>query len=202
MAIITCNCDTASETNGNHSCPNGGNTSYEGRVLQTFERNGYDDSDFCAIVWTGERLEEVTYASTRGWTYHNDAKVDATEAVRAEALQWYRSHLYGVLLDDEKAENAKPVKGRKVRSTTTRGKAAGITGTVFWRGVDKYNSTRYITIYRVGIETEDGTKVFIPESKAEVIAPLAADTAKIAKHCETAIPANWRSARYHITGIL
>lgn len=58
--------------------------SHTGRVLSTGERNGYHDSDFYARVWTGERIESVDYATTRGWTYFNNAVVDATSEVLEE----------------------------------------------------------------------------------------------------------------------
>ena len=61
-------------------------SSYVGAVLETYERNGYDDSDFLAVVWDGEQVTTREYASTRGWTYHNAASVDATPQVREAAL--------------------------------------------------------------------------------------------------------------------
>ena len=42
-------------------------------------------SDFYAVVWTGERLTSVEYATTRGWTYANGATIDATDEVKAAA---------------------------------------------------------------------------------------------------------------------
>jgi hypothetical protein len=60
---------------------------YAGAVLDTYERNGYDDSDFYAIVWDDptQSIKTVEYATTRGWTYANSAKVDATAEVTAKA---------------------------------------------------------------------------------------------------------------------
>jgi hypothetical protein len=58
---------------------------HEGLVLSLGEDNGYNDSDFWAIVWNPQTksTERVTYASTRGWTYDLSASVDATDEVRA-----------------------------------------------------------------------------------------------------------------------
>lgn len=74
---------------------------YIGRVLSTGEINGYDDSDFTATVWDDEKDEPVTftYATTRAYTYHLYAHVDATDEVRAKfkARQEYRARLSSVM---------------------------------------------------------------------------------------------------------
>lgn len=56
-----------------------------GLVLSLGEDNGYDDSDFWAIVWDPQKgqTERITYASTRGWTYDLGASIDATDEVKA-----------------------------------------------------------------------------------------------------------------------
>src|SRR5262245_8797785 len=80
--------------------------SYEGAVLQTWENNGYDDSDFLAAVWDEDtqKVKSVTYATTRGWTYHNGASVDATNDVLAKAKKWLTLATYKRLV--YKAEDA------------------------------------------------------------------------------------------------
>lgn len=67
-------------------------TTYEGAVLDVYERNGYDDSDFYAIVWDAEKgqIEHVMYATTRGWTYCNGASIDASEPEG-----WFRNPNHG-----------------------------------------------------------------------------------------------------------
>ena len=58
---------------------------YEGCVIDTYERNGYDDSDFFATVWDEELqkvnsvLFDTTRAASTGW-----AEVDCTEEMLAE----------------------------------------------------------------------------------------------------------------------
>ena len=66
-------------------------TTYEGAVLSTGERNFRDDSDFYAKVWdeTTGTVKTVEYATTRGWTYANSADVDATPEVRAKAARFF-----------------------------------------------------------------------------------------------------------------
>lgn len=54
----------------------------EGRVVNTREDNGYHDSDFFATYLTDEgTFCEYQYATTRGWTYANNAVIDATDDV-------------------------------------------------------------------------------------------------------------------------
>lgn len=111
-------------------------TSYEGCVLRIGEHNWYDDSDFYAMVWDRETqsVKKVTYATTRGWTYHNGAKVDATAEVRELAESWEANRLFGLFYDEMKAEKLEALKelteGVEVRSLTTRGKNKGVVGTV------------------------------------------------------------------------
>lgn len=61
-----------------------------GLCIEDRERNYYDDSDFYMIVWNPEtqKPSEITFASTRGWSYpcygsHADATPEVMEAYRA-----------------------------------------------------------------------------------------------------------------------
>ena len=154
--------------------------SYKGCVLGLFERNGYDDSDFCAIVWD-EKLDAITtveYASTRGWTYHNSAKVDATDAVKIQAQAYMEQKLVELWTADAERMNNVPIKGRTVRSITTRGKNVGIEGIVMWRGEDKYS--HIAGSYRVGIKVNGNAKLtYLPESSVEVIDDVKVDAHEI-----------------------
>lgn len=60
---------------------------YEGAVLQTWERNGYHDSDFYALVFdeATNKVFSVEYASTRG-AGGGYAKVDVTDETLAKVL--------------------------------------------------------------------------------------------------------------------
>ena len=60
--------------------------SHVGKVLDLGEHNWHDDSDFYAVVWDDEKNEpkEVTYASTRWWSYNDTAFVDADSSVLAK----------------------------------------------------------------------------------------------------------------------
>ena len=80
----------------------------------------------------------------------------------------------------EQVSPQRPSVGKRVR--VIEGKYSGKEGTVFWHGVDKFNSPyRYATNeqcwlrelvgrsgFRVGIETPEG-KIFVSADKVEVI---------------------------------
>lgn len=117
------------------------NVTYEGRVLFDGERNGYDDSDFYAIVWDEEagEMRNITYASTRGWSYPNNAVVDFTEEKEPEA--W--AAMIAVLKPKFEAEaradlleaNKVPKVGDEVR--VVHGPGIDTVGTVFWVGTNR-----------------------------------------------------------------
>lgn len=114
----------------------GHETSYEGMVLRLGEHNWYDDSDFYALVWdeATQSVKKITYATTRGWTYHNGAKVDASPEVRAKAEAWESARLYDLYAEQAQEEKLKALKeletGVEVKSLTTRGKNKGVVGYV------------------------------------------------------------------------
>jgi hypothetical protein len=64
-----------------------------GLTLSLHESNGYNDSDFYAHVWNPreQKIETITYATTRGWSYPcYNAVVDATDDVRQLAASYGR----------------------------------------------------------------------------------------------------------------
>lgn len=83
---------------------------YAGCVVSLREMNGYDDSDFYATVYDAaeDKFKEVCYASTRGWTYPNNAVIDAS----AEVMEKYAAHL-AYLAEGYKALKAE-MDGKKV----------------------------------------------------------------------------------------
>jgi hypothetical protein len=133
MAIYTCGngpC-TAEVKNSYKKCPNL-IESWTGRVLLTGEHNWHDDSDFFAIVWDAEagRTREIEYASTRGWTYHNYAVVDADDATRAKAEESWRRVRQETAELRRQLEASVPLPGKEVQSLTTRGKNKGVVGII------------------------------------------------------------------------
>lgn len=168
-------------------------TTHKGCVLDMYERNGYDDSDFYAIVWdeANQKIEHVQYATTRGWTYCNGASIDATPEVIAKAEAYQRQLCLNKWHDDNKKQADMPYKGRMVRVTKGRKIPVGTIGEVFWFGEDQYKAARrsrynrynpYAGLvgkfikdrYRVGIKwTENGVvkKEFASAENVEVINP-------------------------------
>lgn len=155
---------------------------YTGAVLGLIERNGYDDSDFDAIVWDAEQgcVRTVNYASTRGWTYHNSARIDATPEVIEAARAWMRAWWTRLLTKQAEQAARRPEMGRVVRSLAKRGKTAGVEGKIVWAGVNQYRSRWRLTVRRFGVETPDGL-VFMDEDRVEVVAPEPVDIAEIAE---------------------
>lgn len=155
---------------------------YEGAVLDTFERNGYDDSDFFAIVWDGEKVTSVEYATTRGWTYPNTATVDATDEVRAKATDWFRARAREREERLDRAAAETPAVGKKVRVTKarTRGKAPIAAGTEGWVAaiVPGVRSGRTYSDWAKPTESlvlqvwdPEPRLVYIDEDKVEVVEP-------------------------------
>lgn len=140
--------------------------SYEGAVLATREKNGYHDSDFYAIVWTGSSVTSITYATTRFASNGNSAVVDATDEVKAEVADYLAPRLATRMADRanakaerkatriEKGVEVEVVKGRKV--------PIGATGVVFWTGPSKFDGS-----LRVGFETDAGDSYFTAASNVE-----------------------------------
>lgn len=158
-------------------------TTHEGLVLSTGEYNGYDDSDFYAVVWNPEKgeTERVTYASTRGWTYPNSASVDATPEVLAAYEAWSERKRAEASAARAAAEAKLPKVGRTVKVVKGRKVPKGTVGRVFWAGKDKFKRSAYSALARaygfaddenyerVGLELANGTRVFTAGSNVEVV---------------------------------
>jgi hypothetical protein len=129
---------------------------YVGRVLETYEENGYNDSDFYAIVWDDETnsLIHKQFATTRFYSNGYGAKIDATpEIVEKATAERKNRFLKSATENDE--ETAKTIaKGKMVEINRGR-KNRGIIGEVFWVGnPDKFSY--YAKEHRsVGIKLDD-----------------------------------------------
>lgn len=197
MPVCYCKCATDKIRNTPYA-PCDSEITRVGMVLDTYEQNGYDDSDFHAVVWDGAKVTSVCYASTRSWTYHNGATVDATEDTKASALVWYRAAWLQAMIERAHAEAVAPAKGKIVRSLTTRGKNVGIVGIVKWIGEDgfqpRYGGQTVIPM-RVGIKVDGEQKLrYLALERCEVIEPDEVDESAIIERSRTVEPHNWRSA--------
>lgn len=156
--------------------------SYKGAVLDTRERNGYDDSDFYARVWDEESgtVKDIEYATTRGWTYGNSADIDATPEVVAKANAYYAKLALGRLKEAAAVAARTPAIGKTVKVVKGRKVPLGTVGEVFFYGegayfgpVPRFKSGAWSTkgTMRVGFKTPTGVKFFTAASNVEVLDP-------------------------------
>ena len=121
---------------------------HHGLVLSEFERNGYNDSDFYAVVWdvVNKCPQQIQYATTRAWTYDCGCVVDATPEIKELYRQWQKKH--DQIWDDYKQECSfyVPKKGMTARSKTTKGKAKGLLGEITWIGNSNYSRSKCVRI--------------------------------------------------------
>src|SRR5262249_21704974 len=119
-------------------------TTHVGLVLSLRERNGYDDSDFYALVWNAAegKPEEILYATTRGWTYPNGASIDATPEVRAAYESFLAEGKRKERERNARIEATVPRVGTNVRVIKGRKLPIGAVGDVFWFGEDSYKAAR------------------------------------------------------------
>ena len=160
--------------------------SHEGAVLCTYERNGYHDSDFYAMVFdaAANEVRTIEYGTTRGWTYHNGATVDADEATVEAAVAAQEPAVRERVRAKMEAEAAELTREARVEFTRAfNGKkqasvAKGATGTVFWTGPCRFN--QHTT--RVGVNLPgDGetVSVFVNANTLAVIEAPAIDTTEL-----------------------
>ena len=109
--------------------------SYVGRVLETYEENGYHDSDFYAVVWDDETESIIhkQYATTRFYSNGFGAEVDATPEVIAKATAERKSRFLKSAIEADKETAKKVAKGKMVEINRGR-KNRGVIGEVFWVG--------------------------------------------------------------------
>ena len=103
--------------------------------METYEENGYHDSDFYAVVWDDETESIIhkQYATTRFYSNGYGAKVDATPEVIAKATAERKSRFLKSAIEADE-ETAKTVaKGKMVEINRGR-KNRGVIGEVFWVG--------------------------------------------------------------------
>ena len=142
---------------------------YEGCVLDWYEHNGYDDSDWYALCWNEEKqqIDKVLYETTRCGC-SGRAEIDATPDVLRKVYRYWKN-IGRALFDSESnpTQAKKPRVGDTVRVIGGRKVKKGTEGKVFWTGTCRNPYSR-CTENRLGIEV-DGNRVFINEEQAELI---------------------------------
>lgn len=165
-----------------------GAITHEGLVLGTCEHNGYNDSDFVAAVWNPDtyKIEYIEYDSTR-YAGFGTATVDATPDVVNMAELVLANRIAEMALDQARKDAATPTKGRRVRSTTTRGKNVGVEGVVMWRGEKRSRYGTWSYGYRIGIRVEGEPKLrYLDEDSVEVLDQPLVDDVAIADRADRA----------------
>ena len=130
--------------------------SYVGRVLETYEENGYHDSDFYAVVWDDETESIIhkQYATTRFYSNGYGAKIDATPEIIEKATAERKARFLKSAIEKDE-ETAKTVaKGKMVEINRGR-KNRGIIGEVFWVGNPDKFSYKAKEHRSVGIKLDD-----------------------------------------------
>lgn len=204
---ITMQCDKSAEgatdVSKLHGYPEGQvivRTIYAGCVLDKWERNGYDDSDFFALVWNEETqaTEVIEYATTRGWTYANGATIDATPEVIAKATAYKIKQATAKYVRSSMDEALEPSKGKVCRVVKGRKVAKGSVVTVLGepqRSVFGYNNETFNVLVRLA----DGSMLKTNVKNLEVTNPeqYHMTEAAAAQQAERAVKnSNWRSMPY------
>lgn len=144
--------------------------SHVDHVIATFERNMYDDSDFCAVVLDPDekKVRVITYATTRGWTAHNHCAVDATPEVLAAA----EAILIADLTERYIAEWSTPSVGKRVKSKTTKGRYVGCEGVLTEIRDSDYSRYDKVGVFNVDNFVDFRYPATVAMSRLEVIDPL------------------------------
>lgn len=177
-------------------------TQFTGCVLDTYERNGYDDSDFFAIYWdeASQSVKTMEYGTTRGWTYPNHASVDATPEVIEKSLRFEIARAVPLFVRNDREAAAVPGKGKTCRVIKGRKIAKGEVVRVIGNPqTSKWNSwSAEVTTALVQIADSN---VFVKTNinNLEVVDPQMyyRPEAELAAEAERAVRnTNWRSMTY------
>ena len=127
---------------------------YEGCVLDWYEHNGYDDSDWYAICWNEEKqtIDKVLFDTTR-CACSGRAEIDATPEVLRKVYHYWKT--LGKSLFDGRTNRMQAMKihvGDTVRVIAGRKFKKGSVGKVFWCGTCR-NPYSGCTEERIGIES-------------------------------------------------
>lgn len=138
---------------------------YVGKVVKTYQSGGYDWLNEYAVVYSVNENGEYEFETKQVWTdiayCEGWATVDAPDEVRKA--------YYKMLQDEQQARidhyNATAlIKGAEVKVVRGRKIPIGTVGRVFWTGPNRFD--RGLT-KNVGIELEDGSRVFTSELNVE-----------------------------------
>lgn len=146
---------------------------WTGMTVAVREKNGYDDSDWIATYWDGEKFVEDLCGTTR-FAFPLSAHVDAP----AEIMELW------VIECKRRADEAKKIRLEKIANDPTVGKRVEIVkgrkhvgkiGIIYWRGYNKFK-TYYKNGYNqpennqiLAVRTDSNEQFFVPMEYAQVI---------------------------------
>ena len=141
-----------------------------GCVLSTYEKNGYDDSDFYAIVWEESNgsgfVQHIQYATTRFWTYAASANRDATPEVIAKARAFEQRCREDADNRLREIQDASPKNGDVVMiNGYKRGRKVELNGQeamIFWIGRNSFRPD----CDSIGVEFSNGNREFVDADRA------------------------------------
>lgn len=189
---------------------------YYGNVLAITENNGYNDSDFFAIVWDEEdqRVKSIEDGTTRFAAPSKYHKADASPEVRAKADNWLRTvHLPPLakqslikqrtsLANLQFGEQVVIVKGRKF-PIGTKGEVFGVYANQFYRDYSRKGWAIQIKRFdpkskNVGIRLSDGSRIFTSLANVERLSiaipteeEISREVKSLASHGVTSIFSGW-----------
>lgn len=166
--------------------------SYVGAVLDRYEQNLARDSYLHAVVWDGEKVTTVETHSTAYGGPWPAVEVDATQDTINAALAWYRPLWLRARITEAERMAREVQVGRKVASTTTRGKNVGFVGVVRRIVVNQWSSDP--AAMRVQVEAEDGDTRWLDDKRLEVVDPAEVDPTELEASARFALPNGWRNA--------
>lgn len=170
-----------------------GETLYAGAVLDHYEQTLAHTNYIHAVVWDGEKVAAVEYRSTAYASPWGRVEVDATPDVIAAALAWFRPRWLAARIAEAEKIRAEIHVGKRVRSTTIRGKNAGAVGTVRRVTVNGFSSRD--DALRVAVELDGtGELRWMDDIRLEVIDLAPLDTSELEAAAQFANPGAWRNA--------
>lgn len=176
-----------------------GETHYKGAVLDRYEQNLAHDSYFHAVVWDGQKVTTVETHSTAYGGPWPTVDIDATQDVIDAALAWYRPLWLKRAIRDAERIRAEVQVGRTVRSTTTRGKNVGVTGTV--QRVVPNTYSRRDDALRVQVKLDaTGELRWLDGDRLEVTGLEPIDLTDLQQAAQYANPNGWRNAVAGLAG--
>jgi len=129
-----------------------------------------DITTYYANVWENGKVVSIYAYSDYEPRNGRTVVVDATPEVKTE-YEAYKAAIQEAKWEREAIEREKtPEVGKEVVVVKGRKVPIGTQGTIFWKGVDNFKSSRFAgTVYRYGIKDSAGNTHWVPEANIEVL---------------------------------